>query len=145
MSSVTPLRSDEAMNAMAEEHRERLKQLQSGDGGGSSSKTESVDYHGRLSRLEGSTSVIQWSIAVVSAVLIGGMGFLWNDIKVLQNKVDALPAEVRSELQTLTSTLASAINAAQATPQPAVVIVPQGALGATPATPTAPEPGTPTE
>lgn len=126
--------------------------LKGGDGGGTSAGMDSHDHHGRISRLEGAAAASQWAIGVVSAaliggmaLLIGGMALLWNDMGKLQDKVDALPAEIRSELQSLTSTLAETITAARSDAQPAVIVIPEVALGGGPARPGGPSPGNPSE
>lgn len=88
---------------------------------------------GRLSRLEGAFDWIKVMIAMISAVVIGGIAFLGvriarvdSRVSALSEKVDALPERVNANLRDLTNTLAQAILASkQAAPQVIVLPVPQ--------------------
>ena len=91
----------------------------------------------RVSRLEGALDWVKVTIAVTTAVAIGGVAFigaqlvrvdgrvsaLSDKVSILSEKVDALPERVSANLRDLTNTLAQAILASKQTP-PQVVLLP---------------------
>lgn len=111
-----------ARRAVDDEH------LKSGGGGGTFDGMGTADLHNRLSKLEGGFSTQQWAVSLVSAILIGGMALLWSDVGRVEDKVDALPSEIRDELQALNNSTLEAIRAGREfsqQPQPPVIVVPQ--------------------
>lgn len=123
--------------------------LKNSDDDGTLPPMEPDDIHGRVSKLEGGFATQQWAVGVVSASFLAAAGIsiavtlaLRSEVSSLSEKVDALPSEIRQELQGLNSSMIEAIKAGQA---PAVVVIPQSSPGELPATPPAPKPGSPSE
>lgn len=110
--------------------------LQFGGGGGNSDgMSTDHDIHGRLSRLEGGNTVLLGAVAIVSAVLIGGMAMVvgiqinsqqqaYAQYTNLNAKVDALPGEIRTEITEVIRTVSTAVSAGNSRPEPLVVILP---------------------
>jgi len=99
---------------------------------------------GRLSKLEDAFDWIKVTIALIGAVLIGGIAFIGvqitrvdGRISTLSDQVNALPDKVNANVRDLTNTLSQAILASkQTTPQ--VILLPAPQMPAT-----MPEPVTP--
>ncbi|ASP79340.1 hypothetical protein [Sinorhizobium meliloti] len=105
--------------------------LKGGDGGGTLGEMSVADLHSRLSKLEGGWSVFQWSVATVSALMVGAMAvivavqlFTQAQVGALGDKVEALPDRINQNLMELSRTLSSAIAASKDNSQPTVIYVP---------------------
>lgn len=121
--------------------------LKGGDGGGTLDGMNTTDINNRLHRIEGGWNIFQWACAVVTAVMIGGMGLLLavqlstqsnvkdlaGQVDGLSSQVEALPGKINSNLMELNRTLSTAITASKnQTPQ--VILVPAPAVQPSPQT-----------
>ncbi|HEY0205739.1 MAG TPA: hypothetical protein VGC15_16460 [Acetobacteraceae bacterium] len=84
----------------------------------------------RLAKLEGAFDWIKVTVALIGAVLIGGIAFVGVQItrvdgrvSALSEKVDALPDRVNANLRDLTNALSQAILASKQVP-PQVILMP---------------------
>lgn len=115
--------------------------LKNKDSDGTFDGMDPKDFHGRIARLEGGWTTMQWATGFVAAVLVGGLAILWNDVSRLEDKVDALPSEIRRELQDLNSSMIEAIQAARnenanrPAPAPQVIYLPPPSVPIAPPSP----------
>ncbi|WP_265975468.1 hypothetical protein [Brucella intermedia] len=108
--------------------------LKDGSGGGTFDGMNTTDINNRLHRIEGGWTIFQWACAVVTAVMVGGMGLLLavqlstqSEVKALSSQVEALPDRINTNLMELNRTLSTAITASKnQTPQ--VILVPAPAV-----------------
>lgn len=132
-------------------HTEQIDQtgidLKSGDGGGTYNGMNTTDINNRLHRIEGGWNIFQWACAVVTAVMIGGMGLLLavqlstqsnvkdlaGQVDGLSSQVEALPGKINSNLMELNRTLSEAITASK-NQAPQVILVPAPAVQQPPKT-----------
>jgi sulfite exporter TauE/SafE len=75
--------------------------------------------------------MLQLSVAVVSAALLGAMAIIVavqlttaSKVDALASKVDALPGEIRSELTEVIRTVSTAVSAGNSRSEPVVVVLP---------------------
>jgi len=114
--------------------------LKGGGGSGTLDGMNTTDINNRLHRIEGGWTIFQWACAVVTAVMVGGMGLLLavqlstqSEVKALSSQVEALPDRINTNLVELNRTLSTAITASKnQTPQ--VILVPAPAVQQPPTT-----------
>lgn len=122
-----PIQIDDYRPQDAVSRRERLKT----DGGdGTYDDMSTLNFHGRLSAIEGGVSTFRWAVGIVSAVMIGAMAVLVaiaintrSELTDLTTSVNSLPDRINQNLMEMNRMMLEAIRAGR--DAPTIIVVPQ--------------------